>query len=1387
MKNSKSKVKGMLKGVAAGFALIMCSAFFPANVIAFAQDLAGEDKVNTNTHRIEIGQKDTSYSSTVKKGEPFTIPVGEYYGKSATAKKIGSQSLPNSSILVTYSATGEEIVSAISGKNDTELAGLTFTAEKLGTYKITYKVIEHEKEYTYDLTVECQASEAAFEFLGNDANLIPSVYDTKLAKNKDIVLPLPIVNDEDGEKIMDNDDNSLYVTDRTGSGIDDDQHYVYVSVTNGSEKVSVVKDETDGFLYIDGETLTQNAEELDGQELKITYSFYQKKKNKPVYITSTSKTFTVRDGYFYKDSDAQKNKDNTKRGFDLDVTLSTTPDSAVVGSARALPTVTAKTKVSNAPAGENIEVYYDIKVEKMDDNGKYTIPVNKDEVIKDNKFTAKEEGSYKFTYIVKDFYNDSDENAQEVSFTIDKVKDTQAASVFMYDAGDYTVDDEGNYSSAESKLKTQTDTRNIVMYAVGGNDNMVAKKDLTLRREVRDGSGIKRFVIGEKDYQNIEGYEYNNYNLIFAPNKGVSSSVYTQIVNDNYEIYKQMVVDKNNQSETDTTVIDPTNADSVKAWLKANNYKLVTTKYNQDVDGNEIISDAKGSADDISQDDIKAMIDAGYIYIPSESTNRQYDFKEETYNFYYFACDNVNNNRETSKYYTVKLVENSSDSSIPTLDFVTTLQDVYLPDETIEFKVATASDSIDSASRLDVTTAYRYLSSYDGTTRTPVTHTSTSSTLTYVIAGQVSTKDQNKWYVTSKDSKTGLVTSKGWYVDKTKSSYSINLSSAPADAKYVEILSYAIDDYGNVGFFNKVVRIAEAEDTDLPTLYKVVNVPESSYEAPDTITLPTLYFKDNKVEYMHADVTVYKVTANEKRVMQSSGMSTSFDSARKIYTVDGGIFNASTEGNYQVAVTVKDSGNHSVTTYFDYIVVGGQIIEDPEIENISAESKNMAIDESLYFVPPRISVTESSSYGYVGLNEEGDMSVATNYIPSVISNGTNNYELDQYYFVPKAKGTYKLQYNVFLYRYSTTALEAGTVKVVDGELIYVEGGVNYHVYYEKDSKGEYKLHFNSDPYLSGEDTELKDTTNALKVVKGFNLKSNVQTINVDTVVVKSLSVGDAYQKTQYTTTGENLPIVKPEVVVSGKGGVNKKDSTVQISLTTGNTTQTLATINFEEWQSKVTNNEDFIVDGSNISLKLAKNGRYTIRYSVQAQDEVGQNVGDPKTLEYVISNGDVIAPEITFSDDVVQETYKLGEDFVLNFAGISVSDKGSEEKDPEKLKEQLLSTITVRLTNEDTDESWTLENTAEEGKYSFEHNLKTAGDYTVTITIRDVAGNRAEKSLSFKVANEKKDPVNVKEVLGGVLIGVSVAILVGVVAYFVISKVKLDKKEKSYTNNKKNK
>ena len=1391
MNKNKTKSKALLKGVAIGFAFVLCGAFFPANALALAaENWTGNSEIENNTNRIEVNGnlEENNSSVTVKKGDDFTIPQGEYYGKSGEAHIIGTTptgDIASSSVVVAYQATGD-VVKTIS--NASSFDKQSFVAEKLGVYIVTYSVTTTTGEsYVYDLAVTCEATDASFEFSSNDKNIIPSIYDVKIADKKDIIIPLPTVNDEDGNSILTPEDRDYYILNKNGSGIPNENNskncYVCISITNGSESLSISKNDETGEFYIDGDSITA---ELDGQEFKINYAFYEVKDNGGTFITSTNKTFTVKDGYYYLTSE----KEDSKRGYEITTSWdSSTPDSAVVGVETTLPTISGKTKAANSPASESVSIYYEIQVLKMNDNGKYEDDVTSKVITKDGKFKALEEGSYKFVYKVSDFYGNS-VNTSNTTFTIEKVKDSQSPEVYMYDAGDYTIDkDTGAYSTAVNKLKTQTVNRNIIMYAIAGVDNMPSNT-VTLRREIRDASAIKRFIIEEQ--------AYNEYNLIFAPSKSDKTSVYRQIISDNFELYKQMIIDGK----------DVTSDEQISQWLLDNNYLLVTTNFNKDVDGKVI--DETITEDSTSEEIANAMIAKGYAYIPSENTNKQYTFTEQSYSFYYFANDNHNNN-EKSTYYTVKLSSGSVDASVPTVTFPTDLQSAYLPNETLEFNVATASDSIDS--RVEVVTAYRYLKNGTSdradvpTGKDVVSSDITNQKLQYVIESN-NNQENNKWYVKSKDSN-GLVTSEGWYVDSSKSTYSINLNDRPEGAEYVEILCYAVDDYGNVGFFNRVISIADATDTSKPVLYKVVNAPSSSdsYQAPMTINLPILYYADDKVDYMHADVNVYRLTTNDdstisRQIMQSTGMSTTFDTNRGIYKIDAGIFNASTGGKYQVAITVSDSGNHSITTYFNYSVKGGSVVEDPEIDNITSEAKEVAVEEDIYLNPPTVSVSNSETWGYIGLDSDDDSNTATYYTTTMVSASSSDYDLDKYYFRGNSTGTYKLQYKVFLIRYNKNEdMFAGeniteeNQSLVEAEKLFTnnkgqlcykaKSGTVYYIYLEENlENGEYELNiysnilgFGGSSLKDASPTEYENLINN-KNVKFFVRESDIQTITVKDIVITINIDDDAYAKTQYPEVGQKLDIIKPSVVVSGdeKGNkMNEKDSYVQISVTSGSTTQTLATISFDEWQEAVDNDSNFEVSGNSIKLLLNKNGKYTIKYSIQAQDRLGQNVGDAKTLEYTISNGDVVAPEINFADDMFKEKYNLNEELVIDVTGIEVSDKVTTDTNT------ILETMVIKLTNEDTDETWTLDNTSEvEGAYSYEHKFESAGDYTLTITVKDEAGNTAEKSVSFTVSTDESEPINVQEVLGGVLIGLSVAILAGVVIYFGVSKVKLDKKEKSY-------
>lgn len=1339
MDKTKTKTKGLIKATAVGFAFMLATAFFPVNAIAHAEDYVGVDKVNENTTRIEVDGENQSIN--VKKGQVVTIPEGVYVYNNGTEHVIGTtpaagSGITSSTVEVYYKSTNDKLSAA-------DTLGGQFIAARVGRYTIVYTVVANDVTYSYELNVNCEASEANFDFETNTSNIVPNVYDIAMADAKDIILPLPTVTDADGEEVLTAEDEEYYVIDKDTSSIatNEKNAYVSVSISNAGKAVNI-KSRTNAAgkkeLYIAGADLAKA--ELNGQEFKVYYSYYQVGSGDDIFVSSVSKSFTVRSNYYYTNS---KKED---AGYSLTTDWSTSVSSlnAVVGVEKELPKITATTKSTNSPASESVEVYYTIKVMKGD------VDVTADVMTEDGKFKAKEEGDYRFIYSVSDFYGNTVKESS-TTFTIENVKDTVSANVYMYDAGNVNAYDAENnkYQSADKLLKSQTVNRNIIMYAVGGTDNMVAKENLTLRREILDNSSVKMFVIDEQ--------AYNAYNLIFAPavasGETTLDGIYKQIVVDNFEIYKQMLMEGK----------DVTSASEIKAWLKNNKYLLVATEENK-FNGAAIVTVEEGekaTAED--------YIEAGFAYVKPKNANNK-TFKDQTYSFYYYANDKINS--EKSLYYTLKVSEGFTDEAIPTLTFASDLQMTYLPNESFDFSVATADDAVDT--RINAVTAYRYLDA----DKKAIASVQTNSTLKYVVANAKESLSK-EWYAQK-----GVVESTGWYVDENKSTYSVDLANRPQGANYVEILAYAIDDYGNAGFYHKEIEIADADDNDMPTLYQVENAPEvgKTYEAPAKITLPTLHFADSNVNYMHASVAVYKLTENGKVRVQSSNMNTDFDTYMDTFMVKAGSFNASTAGKYQVAITVKDSGNHSVTTYFNYEVKGGAVVEVPEINNISADTIELEAGQTHYLVPPTISLTETDEYGYVGISND-DSNVATNYSVSAVS-ATGEYDLDQYYFKGNEKGFYNLQYNVYLMQYDKSFLPATGSAAVDGN-IFFEGdnlkfkydGKEYYVYIDR----------NTDALTAKTQKTIGEAISdagldALKeIVTPYALKSKVQSINVGGVEMKVTFDDNVYSES-YSTLGESVKIVKP-TNISYNGSsyeTNNNDSKVTITKTTGNTTTTLAEFSFEEWGDAIDTGsirDDLEVKANgDVYLKLNDNGKYTIKYSIQAQDKSGLNVGSAKPIEYTISNGDVNSPELELKSNLVKEKYCINDTMTLNLAGISVSDNITTDKD------KLLKTMVVTLENTDLNEgAVTLENQeTEEGKYAYSHKLVSAGSYTLSISVTDEAGNKKTEKIHFEVTTEEKKEVDVKEVMGGVLIGLSVAVLAGVVIYFVVSKVKLDKKEKRY-------
>lgn len=1366
MNQSKSKSKKLSKGLALGFATMISTTALPVGSMVALAETWKDAQISSNTNRIEVDKSENS-KSYVTKGATVTIPQGVYYGKTSTSHIIGGSAQTESlksKVYVTYS-NGDEV----------EVRDNKFVAERIGSYKITYSVVDGTELYTYDTTVICEASEAEFEFKSNDENIIPSIYDVAIAGEKDIVLPLPSISNADDEEILSSDASNFTTTLSAPEG---KNSFVMISITNGSDDIKVVKE--DGKFVIKTTDDGHITSALKGREYTINYSYYEKNEDKNIFVSSTTKTFTVKDGYYKKSS-----KENAEKGYDLVASLSTKPDSSIVGVEKDLPTLTATTKSENSPSSESVDVYYTIKAYRKDGSEATGV------ITEDGKFKADKEDDFTIEFTAHDFYG-NEYKSEKTSFTI-KAKDTQSPDVYMYDAGLRTQEEKenGTYRSAETSLKSKTINRNIVMYAIGGKDNMVADEDVVLRREIWDGSYYKRFIIKEQ--------AYNDYNLIFAPQGGETTDVYKQIVNDNYEIYRQMIVD----SDPDADVTDSA---KIQAWLKKNHYLLVSTTFNKGING-ETIVDEEGFTEE-SDNVAQKMIENGYAYVKPEV--KDYTFStSDTYTFYYYAKEkdevNNNNNKEKSISYSVQVAATMTDDtstpytdeSAPTITFPTDLQSSYLPTDTITFKTITSSNVADNGvdTRPVIRTAYRFLK-LDGTgNRVPAENDGAegTQTLTYVVKGNTNKKDENKYYYTEAKANNDTFSQGGWHFDDEAQSYKIELSKAvEKGAQYVEILAYAIDDYGNIGFYNKVISIASVDEI-APTLTKVSNIStDETYQAPDKITLPTLQYSDDRVGGISARVDLYKLEGSgentTKQKLPTSGMMTSYDENAGVFTLDAGYFNASSAGDYQVVVTVIDSSNHSISTYFKYHVVGQTLVEAPEISNISTETKEVELGKNLYLPTPTLAISESEDYGYIGIGDDDDSNNATNYFPQVVDSTSSDYELTKYYFKGNTEGTYKIQYNVFVIRYNKDESSFAQTKTngklyfKEGSLVYVaEDGDEYYVNIAKDSDGEYIIEGNSQKDGLGDEIEGNDKKEMNKLVSLYALQSKTVTVSVKEAVIDVTMPDDAYAKTDYPVISDDsrIEIIKPDVSVRGSYEINKDASTVKIVYSSNSdSNDPLATITFAEWENAISGDTtgDFTVEGKKIYLNLKKHGQYKITYSIQAQNQYGENVGDPKTLDYTIRSGDNTQPTFEIKKNAITTAYSLDDTMTISFKSATISDMFALE-DNNTSVEDLLKTLKVTLKGPSKTE--TLENKAE-SDFEYTYTFEEAGEYTLTFQVTDKAGNTSSDKVSFTVKAKENKAIDVKKVAGGVLIGVSLALLGGVVVYFIVSKVKLDKKERSY-------
>lgn len=177
-------------------------------------------------------------------------------------------------------------------------------------------------------------------------------------------------------------------------------------------------------------------------------------------------------------------------------------------------------------------------------------------------------------------------------------------------------------------------------------------------------------------------------------------------------------------------------------------------------------------------------------------------------------------------------------------------------------------------------------------------------------------------------------------------------------------------------------------------------------------------------------------------------------------------------------------------------------------------------------------------------------------------------------------------------------------------------------------------------------------------------------------------------------------------------------------------------------------------------VTLNYNELYTVTYTAY-DNSVDKN---STVKSFTIKVGDLVAPTVTVKDDIVANTVKIDTKLSIDLSKITVDDNITENMSANDIK------IVVKNTTTGT----TLKNLREEEDGKFEYNIDTAGDYTVTFSATDDAGNTKTVTRTFTVNEPNNNGASTNEIITIVLCCVAVVVLAGAIVYMVVSKKKTD-------------
>ena len=1290
--------------------------------------------------------------------------------------------------------------------------------------------IENNGEYLFPSIIDAsllskhEVSDGVTQY--DDVNLpIPTVYDEDGEEVENIILTLDASTAS--ATPSDNLDHDYLLVSMTGGANASDLRE-YLSLKDLDE------DEVDETVTLSGNAFTEIGTNYSSYTIK--YSYYHNGQ----FVVSTTKTATVYNKYYqnYNVNNLTMELDASLTTSAQPGIAQTLPGVVVTTNDNVSPAneeIEVRYKVKVRYRANRSGTYNDLDASLYNKEGEDPVIDSDGYLIDPTTFTPLEEGSYTFNYEAYDFYGNKIGATPDGRYEWENIQDTTTPTAIVYDASAKDENGDLTYEEASDKLARYHAYNGVVVYAVGLEDNLTTVENASLKRVVYANSE-ELFTIEDYDNKNLvfnyrassvgnDAYQQlinNNYLIRKAVEKHNASDAEYDVTDDMTmlrflrENGYLIVIDNGGTQDSVTN----TYARSIyNMFIDSETDKSIFNTIEGVVNAESFISYLH---DADNQENVKSTLEElGFAYINNDRTfgaqASNGGFSNSAFQIRYVAQDEAGNSNYISRDMTFTT---TIDTTPPEVTISTNFDSIYNNTDEVEFAVPTASDDNDTSSRMKVQTYYRFLNA-DGAITTEIkdedenviNNLNVNDVFTD-LTNQDNTDENGDSYYERYSTYAGA----GYInlTDSTLSNYTIDLSvGAGLGATRVQVFAYVYDDYGNVGVVGQEFNISNAIDTMTPRFQSVSvddNTP-TSYSQGDDINLPTITVRDDYVEYMDFNIAIYNNREDGSRIAMTtpSNATQTRNTYDATYTVNAGTFNASFAGDYTASIELKDYNNARIVVFTHYTAERRTIVQEP-VANISFENQTVELDDNpvISLPTPTISYSIDGSLDYEtyknrdysGDNAENEPAIV---LIGVDENGNaTDYETtygQQSSFTPTEKGVYTVKYTTRLRYFDTETfdyVEGTTQDKVNGELVnyftedatfettgykikivnpttyevYVPNQVSeptsYTVYtVTKNEKGDLVITDAegapaSEPITTNITSEVYD--NWQENLRMYVWESDNFTVTVNDTTgpkIKSYNYIDAISSDALEKENKNAPrgykLHVQGIEATDASGIDYSRSTVTITRTYKVDGSTRTSV--DSLTDKI-NGEDFYI---------SQNGTVTIAYTVY------DNNGNSSTAEYVIRAGDNTNPIIRVNtvdeSDFIAKTYSLSDFqdglFTVDLTKLTFSDDKTAEADL---------VVTYEFVNDDTDDEPIEAEIENENQLAYK--IESVGNYTLTVTVTDEAGNSISRDFSFEVTEATSDATLTYRVIGTVLIVISVLLLAGVIIYFVVSKVKLDKELK---------